>query len=268
MSPLCLWMIASRSFNLMANFTFMRFNLVSTNLLYVEFANSLQRFFSTVVLDFARFSLNMFTYSNKNGACLNRMRWWMWWPDIPVECLIAKKSNVRDTIDEIQDRRWASVYSPLSLCSQCHSSQHTSWFHQNTYLLSVLERTVGHWTCHGVLLVLRYRIRYKARIYRLSWVTKSICLGYDWSSPSLLVVEVYPPIRKASCGTELLRTGCSHRDSRCRRNHAISLTCSFLSMSIMAYYFAIWVMSPHIFFNHRMASSISFSSINRMPLLS
>ena len=26
--------------------------------------------FFTVVLDFARFSLNMFTYSNINGACL------------------------------------------------------------------------------------------------------------------------------------------------------------------------------------------------------
>ena len=56
--------------NVVTNFSFIRFNLVSTYLPLVEFANSLYRFFSTVVLDLARFSFNMFTYSNMNGACL------------------------------------------------------------------------------------------------------------------------------------------------------------------------------------------------------
>ena len=52
---------------------FIRFNPVSTNLPQVEFANNLYRFFSTVVLGIARFSLNMFTYQKMNGACLNRI---------------------------------------------------------------------------------------------------------------------------------------------------------------------------------------------------
>ena len=38
--------------------------------IYIEFANNLYRFFSTVVLDLSLFSFNMFTYSNMNGACL------------------------------------------------------------------------------------------------------------------------------------------------------------------------------------------------------
>ena len=62
--------MASRSFHVLENFTFIRFNLVSTSLLYVDIANSLYRFFSTVVMNLDRFSLNMFTYSNVNGACL------------------------------------------------------------------------------------------------------------------------------------------------------------------------------------------------------
>ena len=65
------WMMASRSFQVVANFTFICYNPVSTNLAYVEFANNLYRFFFIVVLDFARFSLNIFTYSNMNGAYLN-----------------------------------------------------------------------------------------------------------------------------------------------------------------------------------------------------
>ena len=56
--------------NVVGNFSFIRFNPVSTYLPCVEFANSLYRFYSTMVLDLARFSLNMFTYSNVNGACL------------------------------------------------------------------------------------------------------------------------------------------------------------------------------------------------------
>ena len=38
--------------------------------IYSELANNLYRFFSTVVMNLARFSFNMFTYSNMNGACL------------------------------------------------------------------------------------------------------------------------------------------------------------------------------------------------------
>ena len=34
--------------------------------IYIEFANILYRFFSTVVMNLARFSFNMFTYSNMN----------------------------------------------------------------------------------------------------------------------------------------------------------------------------------------------------------
>ena len=63
-------MIALRSFHVVANFTFIRFNLVSTNLQYVNYANNLYRFFSTMVLNLACFSFNMFTYSNMNGTCL------------------------------------------------------------------------------------------------------------------------------------------------------------------------------------------------------
>ena len=66
----CFLMIASRSFHVVANFTFIRFNPVFTNLPYVVFANNLYRFFSAIVLDLARFSFNMFTYSNMNEACL------------------------------------------------------------------------------------------------------------------------------------------------------------------------------------------------------
>ena len=46
------------------------FQSSSRSLLYIEFANNLYRFFSTVVLDLARFSFNMFTYLNMNGVCL------------------------------------------------------------------------------------------------------------------------------------------------------------------------------------------------------
>ena len=56
--------------NVVTNFTFIRFNLVSTNLQYVNYANNLYRFFSTMVLNLACFSFNMFTYSNMNGMCL------------------------------------------------------------------------------------------------------------------------------------------------------------------------------------------------------
>ena len=56
--------------NVVTNFTFIRFNLVSTYLPLVEFANSLYRIFSTVVMNLALFSFNRFTYSNMNGACL------------------------------------------------------------------------------------------------------------------------------------------------------------------------------------------------------
>ena len=57
-------------FNVVTNFTFIRFNPVSTNLPCDEFANNLYRLFSTVVLNLARFSFNMLPYSNMNGVCL------------------------------------------------------------------------------------------------------------------------------------------------------------------------------------------------------
>ena len=70
MSNPCFWMIASHSFQMVANVTRIPFNPVSTNLKYVEFANNLYRFSSTIMLYLARFSFNRFTYSNMNGACL------------------------------------------------------------------------------------------------------------------------------------------------------------------------------------------------------
>ena len=75
--------------------------------------------------------------------------------DIPVEYPIEGVSSVRDTFDEVQDHIWALVYSILSLCPQCRSSQHISWFHLNTCLPSVSKRMNGRslnlsWSCVGV----------------------------------------------------------------------------------------------------------------------
>ena len=70
MSNPCFWMIASHSFQMVANVTRIPFNPVSTNLKYVEFANNLYRFSSTIMLYLARFSFNRFTYSNMNGVYL------------------------------------------------------------------------------------------------------------------------------------------------------------------------------------------------------
>ena len=167
-------MIASQSTIDDVNLIFICFNPVSTNLPYVEFANNLYRFFSTVVLDFARFS----TYSHIQ--IWTEPVWIEWddeyvWLDNPVEYPIEVMNNEPDISVLEQDHKWASVYSILSLCLRYHSSQHSSWYHLNTCPLSVEGRMGDHWIYHGVIWVLRYHIQWSIHSYRIFWATSPIC---------------------------------------------------------------------------------------------
>ena len=157
------------------------------------------------------------------------------WLNIPVEYPIEGMNNKQDTFDEVQDHRWASVCSPLSLCPQCHSSQHMSWFHLNTCLLSVRGRMESHWICRKVLLVLRYHTRWSICTYRMSSVIEPICSGRDWFSPSIILVRLHPPICKASFDAWLHYTGCSHRDNRCLPcSTLLALCCQCLPLHVVS----------------------------------
>ena len=135
--------------------------------------------------------------------------------DIPAVGRVATANSGFSTCYEVQDHRWASVYSILSLCLLCCSFQRTSWFHLNTYPPSVQGRMEGHWTCHGVGWVFRYHTRWSICTCQMCWVIPLIWSDFDWSSPSPVLVEAHSPIRKASFNAWLLRTGCSYRDNRC-----------------------------------------------------
>ena len=97
------------------------------------------------------------------------------WLDIPVEYPIEIMNNEPDISVLVQDHKWASVYSILSPCPWCHSSQHISWYHQNTYLPFVEGRMEDHWICHGVVWVLRYHIQWSIHSYRIFWAILSNC---------------------------------------------------------------------------------------------
>ena len=89
-------------------------------------------------------------------------------------------NNAQDTFDEVQDHIWVLVYSFLSLCPRYRSSLHTSRFHLNTCLPSVLGRMEGHWTCHGVMWVFRYHTRWSIHTCQMCWVISPIWSDFDW----------------------------------------------------------------------------------------
>ena len=156
MSYPCFWMIASRSFHVVANFT----SFVSTLSPRIWYISTLP---TTCTGSSPQWSWTLLV---SHSTCSHIQIWtvlaWIkWggeyeWLDIPVEYQVEGMSNEQDTFDEVQYHRWVLVYSILSLYPRYRSSQHISWFHQSTCLPSVSKRMEDHWICNGVVWVLRY----------------------------------------------------------------------------------------------------------------
>ena len=153
------WMIVSRSFHMVANFIFIRFNQ-SPRICY-RWSLPISCRYSSPQWSWTLF-VSHSTYSHIQ--IWMEPVWIEWcyecdWLDIPVECPIEGVNNEQNTSSEEQDHRWVLVYLFLSPCPWYHSFQHFSWFHLNTCLSFVSERMEGHWICYGVVWILRYHTR-------------------------------------------------------------------------------------------------------------